>query len=804
MPTKKISSLTITGFRGIRHTINVDFTNRNNSMLIFGANAKGKSSIGDGFEWFYTGNISELMKEGCSRDDYRHRLLGSDEASSVRFDFTDPALNCSLTLDSVRKQTYSNDASVFREYLDKSKNELLLLRHKDLQKFVVETKGNKRKQISHLIGMEGWEDIRDNIGAVENRLKKILEDEKANLESRQAEVKKLIKSDVFTNSACWRYAELQSKKLGINQKITNLVELEAVDEKAKESSKTDNRAAKLARLKSAETILEELLKNPPQLKHFLQFATSYNEICLQPIKVLSAQLQELLNQGKIILESGQWEKSTCPLCDVRFETDRLLAHITEHQNKDQSIKKEIEVFEISRSNAKKELQNINSRVITVNQLFISTKKDFSSLKELAVEIANALSRAKSLSDEKLQTNKTINLVQLGLEDKLKELNKRAKLSLEKIRTAQEDLKPTKDEIARIEAFQNLNNLASHMNVLASMEANLIPLKIQTSSIEIVSKAFQDLRRQTLGKVLDAISENVSRYFLKIHHDEGFDKIHLKFLPDEDGVEFLIYYKGEEITPPRKFLSESYLNGLGVCLFLATVRAFNVENSFIVLDDIINSFDAEHRIDLAKLLVDEFSDYQLLVLTHDNIWFDQFRRLVKKGWQHKRIKNWSYEDGVDIENTPGEQLEDCQEALKKGQVEFAAPIIRTYIENRLKALSEKLGVRFRFRQGSQNEERMSGELLSELKRELNDCKFFNVVDDKIFNELEASTFIVNYGSHDRTPDVAGLVIGDVNFAFERIDVLENIFKCPNCTKYVWNIVDRGSYRMQCKCGNLSLR
>jgi len=803
MSNKKISSLTINGFRGIRRSISFDFTKKYASALVYGANAKGKSSIGDAFEWFFTGSISELTKEGCTRDDYRHRLLGSDEETRVSFDFSDPSLNCNLSLNSSRKQQYSNNDLAFGQYLDKSKGELILLRHKDLRVFVDESKGVKRKKISQLIGMEEWEDIRDQIGSVENRLKKNLEDEKAKLESRQEEVRKLIKSDVFTDSACWEYAEAQSKKLGISQNINSLAELEAVDQKAKESIKPDDRATRLARLKSAETILEELLKNYPQLKHFLQFSKSYNEICSQPVKVLSVQLHELLGQGKIILESGQWNKNVCPLCESRFEDNQLLAHIFEHQNKDQSIQKEIRLFEIGRSNAKKELQNINSKVSTVSQLFISSKKDFSSLKVLATEIITALSIAKSWSDEKFQTNKTINPAQLDLENKLIEFGKQIKVSLEKIHTAQENLKPTKDEKAKIEAFQNLKTLASHMHILAGMDANLVPLETQFSSIEIISRRFQDLRRQTLGKVLDAISDNVSKYFLKIHHGEGFDKIHLKFLPDEDGVEFHIYYKGEEITPPRKFLSESYLNGLGVCLFLATVRAFNVENSFIVLDDIINSFDAEHRMDLAKLLVDEFSDYQLLVLTHDNIWFDQFRRLAKKGWQHKRIKNWSYEDGVNIENTPGEQLEDCQEALKTGQVEFAAPIIRTYIENRLKALSEKLGVRFRFRQGAQNEERMCGELLSELRRELNDCKFFSVVDDKIFNELEASTFIVNYGSHDRTPDVAGLVIGDVKFAFERIEILENTFKCPDCAKFVWNIVDRG-YRMQCKCGKLSLR
>lgn len=804
MPNKKISSLTINGFRGIKRSISFDFTKKYASVLVFGANAKGKSSIGDAFEWFFTGSISELTKEGCTREDYRHRLLGPDEETLVSFDFSDPSLNCNLSLNSSRKQEYSNNDLAFVKYLEKSKGELILLRHKDLRTFVDESKGVKRKKISQLIGMEEWEDVRDQIGAVENRLKKHFEDEKAKLESRQSEVRKLIKSDVFTNSACWKYAEAQSKKLGISQNINSLADLEAVDKKAKETVKPDDRATRLARLKSAETILEELIKNPPRLKHFLQFSKSYNEICSQPAKVLSAQLQELLGQGKIILESSQWNKDSCPLCESQYESKQLLAHIVEHQNKDQKTQKEIKLFETGRSNAKKELQNINSKVSTVNQLYINNKKDFSSLKVLATEIIEAISIAKSWTDEKFQTNKTLNPSQLDLENKLMEFAKQIKVSLEKIHTAQENLKPTKDEKTKIEAFQNLKTLASHMLVLADMDTKLAPLEKQFSSVKQVSQEFQDLRRQTLGKVLDAISDNVSNYFLKIHHNEGFDKIHLKFLPDEDGVEFHIYYKGEEITPPRKFLSESYLNGLGVCLFLATVRAFNVENRFIVLDDIINSFDAEHRMDLAKLLVDEFSDYQLLVLTHDNIWFDQFRRLAKKGWLHKRIKNWSYEEGVDIENTPGEQIEDCQEALKTGQVGFAAPIIRTYIENRLKALSEKLGVRFRFRQGTQNEERMCGELLSELRRELNDCKFFDVVSDKVFDELEASTFIVNYGSHDRTPDVAGLVIGDVEFAFERISELENKFKCPDCTKYIWNIVDRGSYKMQCKCGKFSLR
>jgi len=67
MTQKKLRKLRITGFRGIRHTISIDFTRNFESVLIYGANAKGKSSIGDVFEWFFTGEVKELTKEGCTR-----------------------------------------------------------------------------------------------------------------------------------------------------------------------------------------------------------------------------------------------------------------------------------------------------------------------------------------------------------------------------------------------------------------------------------------------------------------------------------------------------------------------------------------------------------------------------------------------------------------------------------------------------------------------------------------------------------------------------------------------------------------
>ena len=96
------------------------------------------------------------------------------------------------------------------------------------------------------------------------------------------------------------------------------------------------------------------------------------------------------------------------------------------------------------------------------------------------------------------------------------------------------------------------------------------------------------------------------------------------------------------------MSESHINCLGVSFFLASAKAFNKQNKFLVLDDVISSFDRPHRSRFAKLLTDKFSDYQILLLTHEHEFFELVSSDVKsKGWLVQDFK-WSKEKGIRIE------------------------------------------------------------------------------------------------------------------------------------------------------------
>ena len=108
------------------------------------------------------------------------------------------------------------------------------------------------------------------------------------------------------------------------------------------------------------------------------------------------------------------------------------------------------------------------------------------------------------------------------------------------------------------------------------------------------------------------------------------------------------FQGEKTSSSRTYLSESRLNCLGLSFFLSSVKLFNKSAKFFILDDVISSFDKHHRLKFANLLIEQFDDYQILLLTHEKEWFNHIAPLVKKkNWQIQETK-WRKDRGIEIE------------------------------------------------------------------------------------------------------------------------------------------------------------
>ena len=185
------------------------------------------------------------------------------------------------------------------------------------------------------------------------------------------------------------------------------------------------------------------------------------------------------------------------------------------------------------------------------------------------------------------------------------------------------------------------------------------------------------------------------------------------------------------------LSESHLNSLAIALFLAMAEDFNEQLGFLLLDDVINSFDVEHRGRLAELLADGFSDWQIIVLTHDQQFFEHLSRRAPS-WRKLELTSWSYASGPRTTRyeTSG-ILAAARERLESGDVHGAAAKARRALEELLQEVCEALWAPLPFRRGQANDKREIGELFKGVRRALKErAKPFLESVEPLLKNLEA--------------------------------------------------------------------
>ncbi len=262
-------------------------------------------------------------------------------------------------------------------------------------------------------------------------------------------------------------------------------------------------------------------------------------------------------------------------------------------------------------------------------------------------------------------------------------------------------------------------------------------------------------------------------------NEKVDDIKLVPIENNDelsGITIAFKFHNAETSPPHKYLSESHVNCLGIAFFLASVKAFNRSNGFVVLDDVISSFDTNHRKRFGDLLLEKFADYQLIVLTHEKNWYGYLANAVRgKNWKNNVVK-WDNDNGTYIDEPTEDIRTRIESQLKTGNFEGLGNEFRKYLEHILKEIAFNLEVKFRYLFNDTNEDRMAYELLTELKAKTNKHAGPPIKGAAIIDRLLVTSFITNKDSHDSTFISEG---GDFRAVWKDIKDLESLYFCDDC-------------------------
>lgn len=207
---------------------------------------------------------------------------------------------------------------------------------------------------------------------------------------------------------------------------------------------------------------------------------------------------------------------------------------------------------------------------------------------------------------------------------------------------------------------------------------------------------------------------------------------------------------QKITRPHTFLNEAKLTAIALSIRFAMLDqklsgiAAADTPKFLILDDVLISLDMSNREIVLDIILQDFNDYQLIILTHDRNFFELLRHRIKRFGQD----NWKYIEMYECEKDglPQPLIKDSDTYLAKAEYYFSQKeyeIAGNFLRKEAEAFcKEFLPKKLQF---------TSEYNLHDLNGLIVQCKLFaeqSGLDKTLFEALDSHRkFVLNPTSHD---------------------------------------------------------
>jgi energy-coupling factor transporter ATP-binding protein EcfA2 len=756
--SEKVQRLVMHAFRGVPGEMTVDF-GKGESIIVYGDNGTGKSTIADALEWFFTGEIELLSHEGRQHA-LRHVGGEGGDVTSVEVVTNGELGGKAIFPDERTPETFQP-----------TRRETFLLRGRTLADFINKTKTEKWKALVEILGLDAIERLREDLQRARNDLRK---ESKAADEQVESSRRALASGDEpVTHDTVLANLQEICRILGVDPP-------QSLEETADPAWLTAAIGASAAAAQPSDR--ESVRADIKALG-----APAFDRATVERWNTLvTSERARLLPRASLVREAKRLVDAKavgghCPLCGQPVD-ERALA-----RNIERAL---VEVMDASR-----ELEDARGSIAqSADDLAAAHDKRASILKR-AHEVAIELAPLPSFPRDEIQANiQALAPVEIdAITPYLSKLKKWDQAAATAGRKAAASAPSTRDT-----QLVMLAALCQQIKTWRLAEARGARARRALILADRIFDAYQTKQKEDLSTLLEQISGRVAHIYAALHPGEDLAAVSIEPWTAK-GVELAIDFYGSRQRPPHGVLSESHLNSLAIALFLAMAEEFNERFGFLLLDDVINSFDVEHRGRLAELLAEGFPAWQLIVLTHDQQFFEHLCRRAPS-WRRLELTSWSYAGGPRTTHyeTRG-ILAAARDRLEHGDIHGAATKARRALEELLQETCEALWAPLPFRRGQANDKREMGELFKGVRRTLKErAKDVLESAEPLLKNLEAdvgATLNVEvHGSRGRS------AASEVDAALKRIDTFDRMWSCPQCQTRVWH---RGSPEAaRCKCGQAS--
>lgn len=201
----------------------------------------------------------------------------------------------------------------------------------------------------------------------------------------------------------------------------------------------------------------------------------------------------------------------------------------------------------------------------------------------------------------------------------------------------------------VEQSNQAQVLAINLQTVRACEQKTFECLQLASRLKKTLDIVREKRFQFTQAVLSAIREDCNKLYERIHPGERLN-LNL-FRLDETkraSLKQTASFENFEDVSPTAYFSDSHLETLGVCLFIAVAKLKAHKEAILALDDVFGSIDPEHRRRIAQLLREESQSFaQIFITTHSLEWLTLLQETFREQAQTISLDKWHLEKGIHL-------------------------------------------------------------------------------------------------------------------------------------------------------------
>jgi RecF/RecN/SMC N terminal domain len=769
-----VKSIRIEAFRGIP---SLELPLERKSLLLKGENGTGKSSIVEAIEFFFRGRISHLEgTQGISLRKHGPHIHYKQKDMRVELTFDPGNVSLQRTL-KVEPSPPSNLVSV----LDAGRRDTYILRRSQILEFIESDPAVRFAAIENIMGVRTLDDIELAMMRARDQFQGELSMGDDMLRKSYESLEEIVGDQVANLSDALPAMSRKAENLNLPP-LKSLDDIPGYARRVYAKLRRKSEKAPLATaIKKTVGIFDKPLLADETMTRISRYVTRVNSLVSQGTTSRVRHLRFLeLGEGLVVDSPTE----TCPLCGQGIDKDELIKEIAERMRQLTQLSDEA-------SKARRESVVLEGEIQAVVGRLESALQSIEQASGLR-RFTERLKRERAFFEDllgRIESSKDLS-ARLEVEDIREHQVRTSKLATAITKASDELLdrtELTEEEGKLVDFFQALGSFRDRVKEISKMEPDIEMKRLKLEVAEALFTAFSEAKRTRVQAAYDLIQGTIQQYYSRLHPGEPSRTIRLQVSPGRRASTKIAVdsfnLTGED---PRALESEGHLDSLGICIFLAFVEAFSPNCPLIVLDDVVTTIDAGHRRRLAELLFEEFSDKQLVVTTHDEIWYEQFVELeriykVESDFRNIEITGWDLDSGPRIRRylPRWERIEDSIKAGDKGPVGTES---RKYLEWVLERGSLELQVAIILRIPPRYE---VGDYLPPLRKRVQSLFGDGSVKEGIlsaFDELGRNQLMGNLLSHNNV-FASNVSMTEITEFAEAVRALHLSFCCSTCGTFL---------------------